>query len=109
VISKRSCSLRVGRLPHLRSCEDLVVHVVHDIVVTGAVVTIFIGEHADTPHTATHSTAVGLNLRPEVGRVEHHAVNTGLPGTLGHDRGGAGRRIVGKCRVVKVGAGSRKV
>jgi hypothetical protein len=101
--------LRVGRLPHLRSCEDLVVHVVHHIIVTGAIVTVFVGEHADTPHTATHGTAIGLNLGPEVGRVEHHAVNTGLPCTLSHDGGGAGRRVVGECRVVKVGAGSRKV
>lgn len=101
--------MRVGRFSHLRSCEYLVVHVVHHIIVAGAIVAIFVGKHADTAHTAADGTTISLDLRPEVGRVEHHAVHAWLSSALGHDGGRARRGIVGERRMMKIGACSGKV
>ena len=109
MIAERSCGLRVGGFPDLRSREDLVVHVVHRIIVAGAVVAVFVCKHADTADTAADGTTIGLDLGPKVGRVEHHAVYTRLAGALSHDGRGAGRRIVGEGRVVKIGACPGKV
>jgi len=101
--------LRVGRFPHLWSSENRIVHVVHHIIVARAVIAILVGKHANTAYTATDGTTIGLNLGPEVGRVEHHAVHAGLPSALCHDGRRTGRRVVGEGRMMKIGACSGKV
>lgn len=91
MIAKGSGSLGIGRLTDLWGGEDLVVHIVHHIIVTSTLIAVLIGKHADTAHTATDSTAIGLHLWPEVWRVEHHAVHARFARALGND----GRRVGG--------------
>ena len=87
----------------------MVVHIIHQVVVACAVVAIFRGEHVDAADTTADGTAVWLYLRPQIGRIKHHAVNTGLASILSGDRRRAGGGLLGESGMMQVGTRSGEI